>query len=57
MGAILNKISVSHKAVPSNNLFSHFYYPTTFIYYSVNASGYQEVANAIGLIPFHGKKF
>lgn len=57
MGAILNKISVSHKAVPSNNLFSHFYYSTTSIYYAVSASGYQEVTRVTGLIPFHGKKF
>lgn len=57
MGAMLNKISVSHKAVSSNNLFSHFYYLATSIYYSISASGYQEVTNVIGLFPFHGKKF
>lgn len=48
MGDILNKISVL-----SNNSFFHFYYSTTSIFHSINASGYQE---AIDLIPFYAKK-
>lgn len=53
MGAILNRSSVSYKAVLGSNSFSHFYYSTASIFYSISASGYQEV---IDLIPFHVKK-